>query len=101
VRLSRESCGFGPRDNKRYNPGSDGVNERHLLHYPGACRVFRDIEMEDLASTVFDDEKTTEYAQLLTEGKDLEAEAVAQTEEGAKTGEEAHEKWNHELGLIA
>ena len=29
-----------------------------LLHYPGAGRVFRDIEMEDLASTVFDDEET-------------------------------------------
>ena len=29
-----------------------------LLHYPGASRVFRDIEMEDPASTMFDDEKT-------------------------------------------
>ena len=29
-----------------------------LLHYPGAGRVFRDVEMEDPASTVFDDEKT-------------------------------------------
>ena len=28
-----------------------------LLHYPGAGRVFRDVEMEDPASTVFDDEK--------------------------------------------
>ena len=29
-----------------------------LLHYPEASRVFRDIEMEDPASTMFDDEKT-------------------------------------------
>ena len=29
-----------------------------LLHYPGAGRVFRDIEMEDLASTVFHDGET-------------------------------------------
>jgi hypothetical protein len=28
-----------------------------LLHYPGAIRVFRDIEMEDPAAGVFDDEK--------------------------------------------
>src|SRR5512132_3402043 len=28
-----------------------------LLHYPEASRVFRDIEMEDPASTMFDDEK--------------------------------------------
>jgi hypothetical protein len=42
-----------------------------------------------------------EYAQLLTEGKDLEAEAVAGTEEGAEAGEEADEEWNHELGFIA
>ena len=30
-----------------------------------------------------------EYAQLLTEGKDLEAEVVAGTEESAEAGEEA------------
>ena len=29
-----------------------------LLHYPEARRVFRDVEMEDPASTMFDDEKT-------------------------------------------
>jgi hypothetical protein len=29
-----------------------------LLHYPAAGRVFGDVEVEDLASTVFDDEKT-------------------------------------------
>ena len=29
-----------------------------LLHYPEASRVFRDVEMEDPASTMFDDEKT-------------------------------------------
>ena len=29
-----------------------------LLLYPGAGRVFRDIEMDDLAPTVFDDEET-------------------------------------------
>ena len=36
-----------------------------------------------------------EYAQLLTEGKDLEAEVVAATEKSAEAGEEADEKWNH------
>jgi hypothetical protein len=35
-----------------------------------------------------------EYAQLLTEGKDLEAEVVAGTEERAEAGEQADEKWN-------
>lgn len=29
-----------------------------LLSYPGARWIFRDVEMEDLASTVFDDKKT-------------------------------------------
>jgi hypothetical protein len=33
-----------------------------------------------------------EYAQLLTEGKDLQAEAVTRTEEGIEEGEEADEK---------
>ena len=42
-----------------------------------------------------------EYAQLLTEGKDLEAQAVAGTKESAETGEEADEKWNHGTGFIA
>ena len=42
-----------------------------------------------------------EYAQLLTEGKDLEPEVVAGTEEGAETGEQADEKCNHGLGFIA
>jgi hypothetical protein len=42
-----------------------------------------------------------EYAQLLTEGKDLEAEVVARTEECAEAGEEADKKWNHEFGFIA
>jgi hypothetical protein len=32
------------------------------------------------------------YAQLLTEGKDLQAEAVTGTEEGIEEGEEADEK---------
>jgi hypothetical protein len=36
-----------------------------------------------------------EYAQLLTQGKDLEAQAVAGTEEGTEAGERADEKWNH------
>ena len=39
-----------------------------------------------------------EYAQLLTEGKDLEAQVVAGTEEGAEAGEEADEKCNHGPG---
>ena len=33
-----------------------------------------------------------EYAQLLTEGKDLQAEAVTGTEEGIEEGEEANQK---------
>jgi hypothetical protein len=42
-----------------------------------------------------------EYAQLLTQGQDLDAEVVAGTEEGAEVGEKANEKWNYEPGLIA
>jgi hypothetical protein len=41
-----------------------------------------------------------ECAQLLPEGKDLQAEAVAGTEESAEANEEADKKWNHELGCI-
>ena len=33
-----------------------------------------------------------EYAQLLTEGKDLEAEAITGTEESAEANEEADEE---------
>jgi hypothetical protein len=124
VCLCQESRGFGLRDNKRCNPGSDDANEddqvpekfsatasdpafrnsilpracrayahgfhaaggkqlgylvaklavaiknciavrtrfrkcfSQLLHYPGAGRMFRDVEMEDPASTVIDDEKS-------------------------------------------
>ena len=36
-----------------------------------------------------------EHTQLLTERKDLKAEIVTGTEEGAETGKETHEKWNH------
>jgi hypothetical protein len=42
-----------------------------------------------------------EYTQLLTEGKDLEAEVVAGTEECAEAGEESKGKWNHEFRFIA
>jgi hypothetical protein len=42
-----------------------------------------------------------EYAQLLTERKDLKAEIVAGTEEGAETSEESKGKWNHSPGFIA
>ena len=42
-----------------------------------------------------------EYAQLLTEGKDLEAQAVTRTEEGVEEGEEADEKANHAPGFIS
>ena len=47
-----------------------------LLHDPGAGRMLRDIEMED-----------------------LEAEVVTGTEECAEAGEEADEKWNHSSDL--
>ena len=36
-----------------------------------------------------------EHAQLLTQGKDLEAEVVTGTEEGAETGKKPKEKVNH------
>jgi hypothetical protein len=36
-----------------------------------------------------------EYAQLLTQSKDLEAQVVTGTEEGAEAGERADGKWNH------
>ena len=38
-----------------------------------------------------------EYAQLLTEGNDLQAETVTGTEER----ESADQKWNHSPGFIA
>jgi len=41
-----------------------------LLHYPGAGWMFRDIEMEDLASTVFNDEETIQDSE--GEGRDGE-----------------------------
>lgn len=44
-----------------------------LLRYPGAARVFRDIEMENLASAVFDNE-----------------EAVQHTKSQSRDGEEVH-----------
>ena len=40
------------------------------------------------------------YTQLLTEGKDLDAEIVAGTEESAEAGEKADEEWNHRPGFI-
>ncbi len=42
-----------------------------------------------------------EYAQLLTEGDDLQAETVAGTQEGGNEGKSADEKWNHSPGSIA
>ena len=42
-----------------------------------------------------------EYAQLLTQCKDLDAEVVAGTEKGAEAGEESDAKWNHGPGFIA
>ncbi len=42
-----------------------------------------------------------EYAELLTEGKDLKAETVAAAEKGAEAGEERTEEWHHGLGFIA
>jgi hypothetical protein len=42
-----------------------------------------------------------EYAQLLTQGKDFDAEVVAGTEGSAKAGEETRGKWIHEFRFIA
>ncbi len=42
-----------------------------------------------------------EYAQLLTEGKDLQAEAVTGTEKGVEEAEKANGKRNHRPGFIA
>jgi hypothetical protein len=70
---SEDHRGFFLRDLKRGNPESNGTNERHSF----------------------------EYAQLLTQYKDLEAEVVAGTKECAEAGEEANEKWNHALGFMA
>ena len=42
-----------------------------------------------------------EYAQLLTDGNDLRAEAVTRTEEGVEEGQSTDEKWNHSPGFIA
>ena len=58
--------------------------------------AFRDLEAELRVRL-----GSLEDAQLLTEGKDLEAEVVARTEECAEAGDEADKKWNHEFGFIA
>jgi hypothetical protein len=42
-----------------------------------------------------------EYAQLLTEGKDRQTEAVTGTEEGVDEAEKADEEHNHRPGSIA
>ena len=42
-----------------------------------------------------------EYAQLLTEGKDLEPEVVAGAEKRTQAGKQVDERWNHSRGLIA
>ncbi len=42
-----------------------------------------------------------EYAQLLTEGNDLQAETATGTEKGIEEGESTREKWNHSPGFIA
>jgi hypothetical protein len=42
-----------------------------------------------------------EYAQLLTESKDLEAEVAARTEEGTKAGGEIRQKCNHGSGFVS
>lgn len=42
-----------------------------------------------------------EYAELLAQGQDLKAEAVAGTKEGAQEGEEYKRKWHRGLGFIA
>jgi hypothetical protein len=42
-----------------------------------------------------------EYSQLLTEGKDPQAEAVTGTEEGVEEAEKADERRNHRPGSIA
>ena len=42
-----------------------------------------------------------EYAQLLTQGKDFDAEVVAGTKKSAKAGEGSKGEWNHEFRFIA
>ena len=42
-----------------------------------------------------------EYAQLLTEGDDLQAETGAGTQEDGDKGKSADEKWNHSPEFIA
>ncbi|MBZ5498868.1 MAG: hypothetical protein LAP85_20925 [Acidobacteriia bacterium] len=42
-----------------------------------------------------------EYAQLLTQGKDFDAEVVTGTKKSAKAGKETKRKWNHEFRFIA
>jgi len=41
-----------------------------------------------------------EYAQLLTEGNDLQAKTVTGTEERVEKAEGAGEKWDHSPGFI-
>jgi len=42
-----------------------------------------------------------DHTLLLPEGYYLQAEVVAGTEKGARTGEQADEKWNQESGFMA
>ncbi len=42
-----------------------------------------------------------EYAQLLTEGKNLQAQTATGMEEGVEEGQDAAEKWDHGPGFIA
>jgi len=56
-----------------------------LLHYPGAGRVFGDIEMEDLAPTVFDDEETVQDS----EGESRHGEEVHSRDDVAMIAKES------------
>jgi hypothetical protein len=79
-----------------------------LLHYPGTGRVFPHIEMEDLASAMFDNEEAIQKSKgERWNGKeihcsdDIKAEAATGTEKGMEIGKESKEQLNHENGFTA
>jgi hypothetical protein len=85
--------------------GTDKIPEM-LPSVAALCRSRSGIPEQNPKYSILDSQPSArlfslEYAQLLTEGKNLKAEVVAGTEECAEAGEEADEKCNHESGFIA
>jgi hypothetical protein len=62
--------------------------------------------IENLSASILDSQPrvrlfSLEYTQLLTEGEDLQTEAVTGTEDGFEEDEQADQKRNHRPGFIS